>query len=847
MKYLTLLFSLSLFYFFGSSCTFSEKNQNQLMERPVHGIPNEGFFDQLIGPNGMDIETYQKGMKQARINAAKAKQFRDTDGEWTVQGPGNLGGRVNQITIDPTNENIIYVGFGLGGIFKTTDGGTTWNPIFDQNEFLTISSIVLDPSDHNTIYVGTGDVAIGAYTHIGNGVFKSTDAGATWTHLGLAEAGIVSKIIVSPSDPNTIYVSAMGFPMRTDNNRGLYKTTDGGANWEQVLFVGDQAGIIDMVMDPNDVNTLFAAGWDRYRTNQQSITTGSAAKIHKTSDGGATWTIIQDSLPQYDLCRIGLAVYPSNPAKIYAIYIGNDYAIHDIYRSDDAGSHWNSLNIEGLEFATSSFGWYFGNIWVNPSNPDDLFVSGVELWRSENNGQNWEMATPPWYEYEVHADMHAMAFAPSGKIYLGTDGGMYRADDDNLSEWTDAENIPTNQIYRTTYDAQNPDSYWGGLQDNGTTVGNKNDINNWERYWGGDGFGMQINPLNGNSLFVSSQNGNIVRINDSGYEYLRSQFNDDRTNWDTPFLLSAHDSTFSFFGTYRVYVGDDSFGSLILDTISEDLTDGPIDPDYYHTISALSESPIVPGLLFAGTTDGNVWYGKFDIFNSPTWTRIDQFNNDYNISDVVGSPTDSNTIYVSETAYMADDFTAKLWRSTDLGTTWTSIAGDLPPVSINEIFVLPGVDDNIIFVANDAGVYVTKNAGVHWERVGTNMPFIPVFDLAHNVANNELVAATFGRSIQTYSLSNIVATKEPKASRKFNNNVQLSPNPASEMVMVSFRKIEPNKTATLVILDLSGKVIHKEKLSTLLRTVDVSAWAKGIYPVMVKERHRVLRGQLVVL
>lgn len=800
----------------------------------------------------MDIGAYQKGMKIARADAAKAKQFRDTEGEWTVQGPGNLGGRINEIIVDPTNENIIYLGFGLGGVYKTTDGGDTWNPIFDQNEFSSIGSIVLDPSNHNTVYVGTGDVALDGYPYIGNGLFKSTDAGTTWTHLGLENVGIITKIIVSPSNQNTIFVATMGFPMRIDNNRGLYKTTDGGATWNQILFVGDQAGIVDLVMDPNDPNTLFAAGWDRYKTNEQSISTGPAAKIHKTTDGGANWTIIQDSLPQYDLCRIGLAIYPSSPAKVYAVYIGNDYTIHDIYRSDDAGTHWNALNIVGLEDATNSFGWYFANIWVNPTNPDDLFVSGVELWRSKNNGQNWEMATPPWYEYEVHADMHALTFTPSGKILLGTDGGMYRSDDDGFS-WQDAENIPTNEVYRVAYDTQDPNTYWGGLQDNGTTAGNKNNINDWIRYWGGDGFGIQINPQNNNSLFVSSQNGNIVKVAEDGnYIFLRDYFNDDRTNWDTPYLLSSHDTVYSFYGTYRVYAGvDNSDWGFTVDFISDDLTDladTVLEPARYHTISALSESPIVPNLIFAGTTDGNVWYAKYDLFDITTWTRIDQFNNDFLVSDVVGSPTDSNTIYVSEAAYLADDFTAKIWKSVDMGQSWTSIAGDLPPLSINEILVLPDYDDQIIFVANDAGVYVTQNGGTHWERVGTNMPFIPVLDLVLNVANNEIVAGTFGRSIQSYSLENIVATNEPKnRTRKFDTNIKLSPNPASDMVEISFRKIEPTRTASLIILDLAGKIMHKEELKGNSTQVNVSQWAKGTYPVLIKERHQISQGKLIVL
>jgi len=310
--------------------------------------------------------------------------------------------------------------------------------------------------------------------------------------------------------------------------------------------------------------------------------------------------------------------------------------VHDVFRSDDAGTHWEALNIVGLDDATYGSGWYFGNIWVNPTNPDDLFISGLELWRSQNNGQSWEMATPPWYEYEVHADMHAMAFSPSGKVYLGTDGGVYRAED-SLAVWEDVENIPTNMVYRTAYDAQNPDTYWGGLQDNGTTSGNKDAINDWERFYGGDGFGIQINPENDQSIFVSSQFGNIVKFSGGETQYLNFDFNDDRTNWDTPYLLSEHDTVYSFYGTYRVYVGSD-FGDVLLEPISSDLTDGPIEPKKFHTISAISESPVMPGLIFAGTTDGNVWFGKYSIWDNTIWTRIDQFDNDYNVSDVVGSP-----------------------------------------------------------------------------------------------------------------------------------------------------------------------------------------------------------------
>ncbi len=838
MKYLFYF----LFLFLGISCTTSDSKT----EKPISTVPNNGYFDQIIGQNGMDVDVFRKGLEIAQQQAKQNKIYRDTEGEWTVQGPGNLGGKVDAIAVDPTDEKIIYIGFGVGGLYKTIDGGNTWNSIFDDNIFTAVYTITIDPSDHNVIYIGTGDLSNSGAFFMGNGLFKSTNGGDSWTHIGLEENGTVTKILVSPTDPNTIYASTMGYVRRKNLNQGVYKTIDGGATWTQSLFVSDTAGVVDMVMDPNDADVVFAAGYNRYYTSYKARLSGLNSKIYRTSDGGNNWTIIEDKLPQFELSRIGLAIYPSNPAKVYAVYTGLDYQVHSIYRSDDAGVHWDSLSTAGLEDATAGFGWYFGEIWVNPTDPDDVFIGGVELWRTKDNGENWTKTTPDWWEYIVHSDMHAMAFTPSGKMILGTDGGLYRSEDDAFS-WTDIENIPTNQFYRTYYDPNNPNDYWGGLQDNGTTVGNKNNINNWDRVWGGDGFLMQLNPYNENSGYYSTQRGNIVKLSKAEYINVKEYFIDDRTGWETPYFLSEFDTVNSYYGTYKVYNGRDKGEfNFSVNAISEDLTDGPIPPERYHIISNIAESPIKEGLLYAGTSDGNVWYTNYSVFAPEDWQRIDKFDNDYYVSDIEGSPTDENSIFLCQSSYLKDDFEARVYKTTDMGDTWTSIAGDLPPVNVREILIMPDADDQYIFIANDAGVYVTLNGGEHWERVGTNMPSIPVFDLVYNVVNNQLVAATYGKSLMTYDLGNIKVANEEISSRKKSDKIKLAPNPAADIVTVSFRKIEPTKMATLVVLDLSGKIMLTQEMSSNTTTIDVTGWSTGVYPVKIKERHRVISGQLVV-
>ncbi|HHG84991.1 MAG TPA: hypothetical protein ENJ82_09615, partial [Bacteroidetes bacterium] len=361
----------------------------------------------------LDWRAYEAALQSARAAATLEKtQTSSIDNTpWTLEGPGNIGGRINAIAIDPNNNSIILVGCAAGGIFKTTDAGSTWNPIFDDAGQLAIGDITFEPGNSQVIYAGTGDPNISGYPVIGDGIYKSTDAGNTWTHLGLTATRIISRIVIDPNNVNKIYAGTMGLPMQRNNARGLFSSTDGGTTWAQVLFVSDQAGIIDLVMDPNNSQILYASSWDRIRTNQESIVTGTNAKVWRTTDGGANWAALAGGLPTGVLSRVNLSIDNGNPANVYACFVDTTQNVRGIYKSNNNGNSWAAINTSTLgPGELGGFGWYFGNIFVNPFQPNELYLLGVQLWRTTDNGANWGEVDPPWWAYTVHADKHDIVF-----------------------------------------------------------------------------------------------------------------------------------------------------------------------------------------------------------------------------------------------------------------------------------------------------------------------------------------------------------------------------------------------------------------------------------------------------
>ena len=782
-----------------------------------------------------DFKTDIGSYTQAIVAAGRATVQRGFPGfaaPWTVQGPGNIGARVNTIKVNPNNPNVMYVGYSQGGVWKTMNGGQTWFPIFDKQPFLAIGDIELDPQNPNIVYVGTGDPNISGYPFIGDGLWKSPDGGQTWQHIGLENQRIISKIIIPPANANTIYAAAMGLPFERNDDRGLYKSTNGGQTWQQVLFISDSTGIIDLAMAPGNPNIIYAAAWDRIRNDKESVVSGNGARIWKTVNGGADWTPLSGGLPDFECSRIGLAISPSNANQVLALYVDASLDFQAIYQTNDGGDNWSPLPTDGLDPGfMGGFGWYFGKVFINPFNPDDIFVCGIDLWRSPDGGNTWFRTTPEWWTYEVHADKHDMAFVDANTCLLGTDGGLYKSADGGFT-WTKMENIPASQFYRVAFNPFAPDQYYGGMQDNGTSGGNADNINDWPRIYGGDGFQPLFHPEDENILYFETQNGSIVGTND-GFTFDDATVGidpDDRRNWDMQYILSRHDLETMYTGTYRVYQG---FGHLpVWAPISDDLTDGIVYGSRYHNISTLDESPLDADLLYVGTSDGNVWRGNP---GQQTWTNITADLPDRYVSSVKASPNIANRVYVTHTGYKSNDFTPHLHRSDDQGNTWTAISGDLPNLAINDVYVLPGHQDSILFVATDGGVYGSLDGGQHWERLGQGMPLVPVYDLDMNPVQRTLVAGTYARSIMTFPLDSLqngddVSTYTPGSQKP--PVLAVTPNPANGHAVLVTENTSAKYDTEVFVADLSGRILRQEQFKGFLRRempLDVQNLSPGLY------------------
>jgi photosystem II stability/assembly factor-like uncharacterized protein len=720
-------------------------HQNTLAQ---HCEPYDQFaFQRSFPDNNFDWRGWKNALASIHTTATYEAKMTDCAGNvsaWTEQGPANVGARCNTLAVKPDDENTVLAGFSGGGIFKSTNGGVNWRPVFDDHLELCIGDITFDPSNPNVVYAGTGDPNVPAIVFNGDGVYKSADAGETWQYLGLSEQGIISKVVVHPAAPNTLLVAAMGNPYIRDNERGIYKSTDGGTTWEQVLFVSNQAGASDLVQSPTNPNILFASFWDRIRSNVESIVYGPNAKVYKSVDGGDTWTLMGGGLPTGVMGRTGLAISQQNPNKAYVLYVDSLSTPGGLYKTTDGGASWTSVNIGSLEDACGDFGWYFGKIRINPVNDEDLYFLAILLYRKQAGSNSWLAAGGG------HADCHDLVFTPSGRRYWANDGGVYR-NDNGLIAWTKSKNLPVTQCYRTTYNPHQPNVYWAGAQDNGVQKGvGGTGINNWAQVFSADGFRCAFDPVDPMTFWVETQNGTIHKTTDGGATWQFGTANlgsTDRCNWDAPFFLSRFGTTKLFAATYRAYVSAGSGWGAI----SPDLTDGIVYTPRFHTVSALQESPILADKLMAGTSDGNVWRRE------PTgnWINITGALPDRYVTSVQPSTTLQQRLFVTHSGFRNDEYIPHIHRSDDNGAHWVDISGNLPQMPVNDLFIWPNHADSVLFAATDAGVYFTKNSGVYWARLGGNMPVIPVFDLEQNPVRNELVAATFARGIWTFPLDSV--------------------------------------------------------------------------------------------
>lgn len=701
------------------------------------------------------------------------------DLQWRAVGPEQQGGRIETIACHPDEPYTIYVGAGSGGLWKTTNHGTTWSPIFDDQPTFAMGSMAIAPSEPDVLWLGTGEVLMARSSYSGLGIFKSLDAGESWQHMGLADSYHIPKIVIDPKDPNTVYAAALGHNYSYNEERGVFKTTDGGESWTKSLYISERVGVVDIVMDPNDAQTLYAVTWERERKAWNNIIAGKGSGIYKTTDGGENWERLTNGLPSNEhVGRIGLSIAPSNPNVIYAIMDNQSPGSTqqrgriggELYRSNDKGKSWSKTH-EG-PFITG-IGYDFCLVHVSPVNEDELFVPGWKLVHSTDGGKTFDYTGEtivhllPNDIRGMHLDMHEFWIDPKNpdRLLLGNDGGFY-VSWDHGANWLHYNNLPIAEFYAISVDNDEPYNIYGGTQDCAALVGpGTHDIKDrltkygvedpWKHIYldpwgGGDSYFTVRDPGNPDIIYYEHQFGAFKRKNmktgktvsikprapsgEPPYSY----------NWMTPFIISKFDPSTIYYG------GNMMFKSLNRgdkwDIISPDLSTQP-GPERqgnvpFGTITSISESSHAQGHLLIGTDDGNLQYTADDGKN---WSQIDGSLPEKWVSRVRISGHDPNTFYVTFTGYRDDDFQTYIYKSVDQGESWISISGNLPPEPVNVITEDPR-DKNILYIGTDLGAYVTLDGGKKWHSLSNSMPSCAVHDLVIQERELDLVAGTHGRS-----------------------------------------------------------------------------------------------------
>jgi hypothetical protein len=686
-------------------------------------------------------------------------------------GPALMSGRIADLAIDPRRPHVWYVAAGSGNLWKTDNAGTTWQPIFDNYPSYSIGCVTLDPSQTSTLWVGTGEAVGGRHVGFGDGVYVSRDGGQSFTHKGLKESQHIGKIVVDPQDSKVVYVCSQGPLWSAGGERGLYKSTDGGESWQLILSRGPYTGVTDLVLDPRNPDILFAATHQRQRTVAALLNAGPESGIHKSIDGGATWRELRSGLPGADKGKIALALSPQNPEVLYAtIELAGRKG--GFWSSADGGESWTKES-DYLSGGTGPH--YYQEIWADPHREGVIYQANVVLGRSEDGGKTWKAMRNPW----KHVDNHALAFHPSDPDFLlvGCDGGLYRSYDRGKT-YDFTENLPLTQFYKVDVDYDWPVYHVvGGTQDNNTQYGpsrtlTRNGILNsdWQITIGGDGHDCAIDPEDPHIVYCESQGGYLRRWDRRNGESVDirpqpGQGEDNlRFNWDSPIHISPHANTRLYFGSKKLHRSDDRGDSWT--AISDDLSRGldrlhlkimdrvwSVDAAWdlramsmFGNITSISESPVVEGLIYVGTDDGLI---QITEDGGKTWRRVERIfgiPEYFFVNDIKADRHDADTVYVAMDNHKEGDFKPYLLKSIDRGHSWTSIATDLPYRHLVWRLIQDHENPDLLFVGTEFGVFTSLDAGAHWHQLKGGMPTIPVRDLEIQRRENDLVAATFGRS-----------------------------------------------------------------------------------------------------
>ncbi len=684
-------------------------------------------------------------------------------------GPAVTSGRVIAFAVDPADRTRYYVAVASGGVWKTVNAGTTWTPVFDGEGAFSIGAIALDPKNPSTVWVGTGERNSQRSVGYGDGVYRSDDGGRSWKNVGLKTSEHIGRIAIDPRDSNIVFVAAQGPLWSPGGERGLYKSPDGGKTWKPVITISENTGVTDVVIDPANPDTMYAASWQRRRHFYTLINGGPESAVYKSTDGGNTWAKLRSGLPPGDLGRIGLSISPADTNVVYAtVEAGGN--LSGIFRSDDRGATWQRTS------PSIAQGMYYGQIVADPKNVDRVYIPNVVFQVSDDAGRTQR----PLGERLKHVDNHAIWIDPDNTDYLlvGCDGGVYESFDKGAN-WNFKANLPVAQFYDVTTDNNLPFYHvYGGTQDNNSLGGparsrNTSGILNsdWYATNGGDGFQTRVDPLDPNIVYAESQNGGLVRLDKRTGERVSIDpiegkgVESQRYNWDSPIIISPHLNTRLYFAGHKLFRSENRGDDWKV--ISGDLSRGldrnalPVmgkiwGPDaiaknqstaLYGNASALSESPKKQGLIYIGTDDGLIQITENDGQN---WRKVDKIAGIPEMSYVtriIASQHDANTVYALFNNHQNGDFKPYIVKSTDTGKNWTAVKGDLPDRGSLYAIAEDHVNPNLLFVGTEFGVFFTVDGGGKWVQMKGGLPTIAVRDIAVQKNENDLVLGTFGRGI----------------------------------------------------------------------------------------------------
>ncbi len=768
---------------------------------PLERRPAEHGWTQRTFPYFQaDPAAYRQAFAQAK--ALKAATKTSVFGTWQPAGPTNIGGRIVDVAYDPQTPSTIYAASATGGVFKSTNSGQTWFPIFDDQPLLTIGDIAIDPSNPQTLYVGTGEANGGHNNFAGGGLYKSTDGGATWTFLGLEGTVSIGRILVHPTLPERVYVAAVGSYFGPNPERGVFRSDDGGETWQQVLFINDETGVVDLILRPDNPDVLLAAAWQRVRRYDEGDLAGPSSGIYQSTDGGITWDKLgtPNGLPGGTAGRIGLAVCASAPRVMYAVYT-DGFVYTGLYRSDDGGNFWQDAD-PNRSISSSNFSWYFGQVRVHPTNPDQVYVMDVMFQSSSNGGQTWQQ------QAGTHVDHHALAFHPTNPNTLinGNDGGLALSTNGGQT-WQRVNNLPLTQFYEIGLDPSNPKRLYGGTQDNGTLRTTTGRLNDWTNILGGDGFYVIVDPSDPNIVYAESQNGGLAKVRflaNGNRQVIGATAGIDPSeprNWSTPLAMDPVNPQVLYFGTNRLYRTEN--GAANWTVISPDLTK-QLGVSLLGTLTTIAVAPTNADVIYVGTDDGNVWvtgdYGS-------TWTDITAGLPMRWVTRVAVDPTDENIAYVTFSGLKWQDPQPHVFRTDDRGQTWQDISNNLPDAPVNAFAIDPSYP-TALYVGTDIGAFVSLNTGSTWEPLGEGMPPVSVYDFKIYDDGNErfLIAGTHGRSMYKLDLPDLdpatASNDQPTPSSLL--LAPAYPNPFSETLTVQV-SAPPSAAFQVGAYDLLGR------------------------------------------